>query len=71
MTLFLTILGASTLGTFIGNTAVFWAIGAMAQRQAKIQATQQREELARLQAEFLEMRQREIERMQRYAKLEG
>ena len=59
------------LGTLLGNLTLFWAIGAMAQRQAKIQATQQREEMARLQTEFLEMRQREVERMQRYAKLEG
>ncbi len=39
----------------------------MAQRQEK----KQREELQRLQNEFLEMRQKETERMQRYAKMEG
>jgi hypothetical protein len=39
----------------------------MARRQEK----KQREELQRLQSEFLEMRQREAERMERYAKMEG
>ena len=67
MTLFLTILGAAALGTFLGNTAVFWLIGMMANRQQK----RQEAELARLQSEFLAMRQREAERMERYAKLEG
>lgn len=67
MTLFFTILGASVLGTFLGNTAVFWLIGLMAQRQQE----KQKEELARLQSQFLEMRQKEVERMERYAKMEG
>ena len=57
----------SFIGTLLGNLGVFWMIGRMAQRQEKIQ----REELQRLQSEFLEMRQKEAERMERYAKLEG
>ena len=67
MITFLTILGASALGTFLGNLGLFWVIGRMAQRQEK----KQREELQRLQNEFLEMRQKETERMQRYAKMES
>ena len=67
MTLFFTILGAAALGTFLGNTAVFWLIGVMAQRQQK----RQEAEFARLQSEFLEMRQRETERMEKYARMEG
>jgi len=67
MITFLSILGASALGTFLGNLGVFWVIGQMARRQEK----KQREELQRLQSEFLEMRQREAERMERYAKMEG
>jgi hypothetical protein len=42
-------------------------IGKMAQRQEK----KQREELQKLQSEFLEMRQKEAERMKRYASMEG
>jgi hypothetical protein len=57
----------SFIGTLVGNLGVFWIIGKMAQRQEK----KQREELQRLQNEFLEMRQKETERMQRYAKMEG
>lgn len=57
----------SFIGTLLGNLGVFWMIGRMAQRQEK----KQREELQRLQSEFLEMRQREAERMRAYAKMEG
>ena len=67
MSLTLAIILGSALGTFLGNAAVFWLIGALAQRQQK----RQEAELARLQTEFLEMRQREIDRMAKYAKMEG
>jgi len=67
MVLVLSIGIATVVGTFLGNLGVFWMIGKMAQRQEK----KQREELQRLQSEFLEMRQKEAERMKRYAKLEG
>jgi hypothetical protein len=67
MITFLAILGASALGTFLGNLGLFWVIGRMAQRQEK----KQREELQKLQNEFLEMRQKEAERMKRYASMEG
>jgi cytidylate kinase len=67
MVLVLSIGIATAVGTFLGNLGVFWMIGKMAQRQER----KQREELQRLQNEFLEMRQRETERMQRYAKMES
>jgi cytidylate kinase len=67
MVLVLSIGIATAVGTFLGNLGVFWMIGKMAQRQEK----KQREELQKLQNEFLEMRQRETERMQRYAKMES
>jgi cytidylate kinase len=67
MTLFFTILGASALGTFSANMGVFWVIGAMAKRQEKAQQA----ELARLQQGYLEMVERERERIERYAKMEG
>ena len=58
---------ATAVGTLLGNLGVFWVIGRMAQRQEK----KQREELQKLQSEFLEMRQKEIERMEKYARMEG
>jgi uncharacterized membrane-anchored protein YhcB (DUF1043 family) len=67
MVLALSIGIATAVGTFLGNLGVFWMIGKMAQRQEK----KQREELQRLQNEFLEMRQKETERMKRYASMEG
>jgi flagellar motor component MotA len=67
MVLALSIGIATAVGTFLGNLGVFWVIGRMAQNQEK----KQKEELQRLQSEFLEMRQKEIERMRAYAKMEG
>jgi membrane protein YqaA with SNARE-associated domain len=67
MVLALSIGIATAVGTLLGNLGVFWVIGRMAQRQEK----KQREELQRLQNEFLEMRQKEAERMKRYASMEG
>lgn len=67
MSLTLIITLGSALGTFLGNTAVFWLIGTIAQRQAK----KQEAELSRLREEFLEVRKKEAERMERYAKMEG
>ena len=67
MTLFFTILGASALGTFCGNVGLFFVIGTMAKRQQEAQ----QKELSKLQEQFLEMRQKEAERMQRYARMEG
>ena len=67
MTLFFTVLGAVALGTFSANTLLFWVLGNLAKKQEE----KQKEELAKLQQDFLEMRQKEVERMQRYAKMEG
>lgn len=67
MALILSLTVASALGTLIGNMVLFWIIGVMAQRQQK----KQEAELSRLQAEFLEMRRREAERMEKYARMEG
>ncbi len=57
----------SLLGSFLGNISVFWVIGLMAKRAEE----KQKEELLNLQNQFLEMRQKEAERMERYAKMEG
>jgi hypothetical protein len=46
---------------------LFWVIGHMAKKQQEAQ----QQELAKLQAQFLEMRQKEAERMHRYAKMES
>jgi len=67
MTLFFTVLGATALGTFSANTLLFWTLGNLAKKQEE----KQRKELAKLQQDFLETRQKEVERMQRYAKMEG
>lgn len=67
MTLFFTVLGATALGTFSANVGLFWMLGTMAKRQQEAQ----QQELARLQEQFLEMRQKEAERMRNYAKMES
>ena len=67
MTLFLTLLGASALGTFFGNVGLLWVVGTMAKRQEKAQ----RAELEKLQQGYLEMVQREKKRMEAYAQMEG
>lgn len=64
---FLAVALGSLLGSFLGNIGVFWAIGAMAKKAEK----QQLEELQRLQQGYLEMAQRERERLENYAKMEG
>ena len=67
MTLFLTILGASALGTFFGTLGLFSLIGEMARRQER----KQLQELQRLQQGYLEMVEREKNRMENYARMEG
>jgi hypothetical protein len=57
----------SFLGTLAGNLGVFWLIGQAAKNQEK----KQREELQKLHDDFIEMRRKENERMQRYAKMES
>jgi len=67
MTLFFTVLGATALGTFCANAALFWSLGSMAKRQEE----KQREELQKLQQGYLEMAQRERTRLENYARMEG
>ena len=64
---FLSIAVGAAIGSFLGNTAVFWVIGIMAQRNEK----KQRAELEELQKGYLDMVQREQTRMQNYAKMES
>ena len=64
---FLAIAAGAAIGSFLGNTAVFWVIGMMAQRNEK----KQRAELEELQKGYLDMVQREQTRMQNYAKMES
>ena len=64
---FLAIAAGAAIGSFLGNTAVFWVIGIMAQRNEK----KQRAELEELQKGYLDMVQREQTRMKNYAKMES
>ena len=67
MLLTLSIILGSALGTFLGNLTLFVLIGLMAQRQEK--ATQ--EKLQELQRGYLDMVNKEAERMKRYASMES
>jgi uncharacterized protein YhhL (DUF1145 family) len=58
---------ATAVGTLVGNLTLFFLIGTMAKRQER----KQLEELRRLQQGYLEMAQRERERLENYAKMEG
>jgi membrane protein YqaA with SNARE-associated domain len=64
---FLAIAAGAAIGSFLGNTAVFWVIGMMAERNQK----KQRAELEELQKGYLDMVQREKTRMEAYAKMES
>jgi membrane protein YqaA with SNARE-associated domain len=64
---FLAVAAGAAIGSFLGNTAVFWVIGLMAERTQK----KQRAELEELQKGYLDMVQREQTRMENYAKMEG
>jgi hypothetical protein len=66
MTLVLTF-GATVLGSVVGNLVVFYILGAMAKKVEQ----QQREELERLQQGYLEMAERERQRLENYARMEG
>lgn len=55
------------VGSFLGNVGVFWVIGLLAKRAEK----KQLEELQRLQQGYLEMVERERNRLENYAKMEG
>jgi membrane protein YqaA with SNARE-associated domain len=57
----------SLLGSFLGNVSVFWVLGLMAKRAEK----KQLEQLKKLQDGYLEMAQRERERLEKYAQMES
>ena len=67
MSLIISLTIASAVGTLLGNLCLLWIIGTMAKRQE--QAKQK--ELEKLQEQFLQMRQLEIERINRYAQMES
>jgi membrane protein YqaA with SNARE-associated domain len=64
---FLAIAAGAAIGSFLGNTAVFWVIGVMAERTQK----KQRAELEAMEKNYMEVIQREQTRMQNYAKMES
>ena len=64
---FLAVAAGAAIGSFLGNTAVFWVIGAMAERAQK----KQRAELEAMEKSYMEVIQRERNRMENYAKMEG
>ena len=64
---FLAIAAGAAIGSFLGNTAVFWIIGFMAERNQK----KQKAELEELQKGYLDMVQREQTRLENYAKMES
>ena len=64
---FLAIAAGAALGSFLGNTAVFWVIGTMAEQAQK----KQRAELEAMEKSYMEVIQRERNRMEAYAKLES
>jgi membrane protein YqaA with SNARE-associated domain len=64
---FLAIAAGAAIGSFLGNTAVFWVIGFLAERNQK----KQKAELEELHKGYLEMVQKEQARMQKYAKMES
>jgi membrane protein YqaA with SNARE-associated domain len=64
---FLAIAAGAAIGSFLGNTAVFWVIGMMAERNQR----KQKAELEELHKDYLEMVQKEQTRMKNYAKMES
>jgi membrane protein YqaA with SNARE-associated domain len=64
---FLAVAIGAALGSFLGNTAVFWAIGLMAERNQK----KQQAELKAMEKAYMEVIQQEQTRMENYAKMES
>jgi membrane protein DedA with SNARE-associated domain len=65
--IFLTVAAASLLGAFLGNLAVFYILGTMAKKVEQ----QQQAQLEELHKSYVDMVQKENERMRNYAKMEG
>ena len=65
--IFLTVAAASLLGAFLGNLSVFWILGTMAKKVEQ----QQQAKLEELHKSYVDMVQKENERMRNYAKMEG
>jgi len=57
----------SLVGTLLGNLSLFWIIGRIAQNHER----EKLREVQRLQQGYLEMVQRERERLEKYAQMEG
>lgn len=64
---FLVVVTGTFLGTLLGNMGLLYLIGVIAQRKEK----EQIKELQKLQKGYLEMVQRERERLEKYAQMEG
>ena len=64
---FLAVAIGAALGSFLGNTAVFWAIGLMAERNQK----KQQAELKAMEKAYMEVIRQEQTRMENYAKMES
>lgn len=64
---FLLVATGSFLGTLLGNLVFLYIIGLVTQRKEK----KQLEEMQKVQRGYLEMVQRERERLERYAAMEG
>lgn len=64
---FLLIATGSFLGTLLGNLGLFYIIGLVTQRKEKKQI----EEMQKMQQGYLEMVQRERDRLEKYAQMEG
>ena len=65
--IFVTTAGAAFLGSFLANAVFYAIVGKLAQRAEKKRI----EHFKKLEAECMEVIQKENERMRNYAKLEG
>ena len=64
---FLIVFLASVTGSFLGVTSIFLLMGWLTQRIEK----KQKEQFLKQQQEFIQKRQEEINRMRKYAEMEG
>ena len=64
---FITVLGAAFVGTLLANAVFYAVVGKLAQRAERKRI----EHFKKLEAECMEVIEKENERMRNYAKLEG